>query len=228
MPYDFISLVNQVNKPLNEVELTNANFLSAGGWHSYAKDAVNLAIQDIGDAPVEWPFYYVERQEVLVPNQSRYDYPADCKKIDFNTFRIRPVADFDSPTVSLFPMDYESYLTQYSDMEYNPAKYAGLPTTVSKTNSLKFLVAPAPDYAYTLVYEYYSVPLRLEQPEQVPLIPRVFESVINAGAMYYAYLFREDDVAAEAAKVKFDDKVKAMRQTYINRVEYLRSTYIER
>ena len=228
MPYDYLSLVNRVNRSLNEVELTSANFLSAGGWHSHSKDAINLAIKDINDKPVEWPFYFVERELVLTPNQSRYPFPTDAKKIEFNTFRIRSDATLDNRTISLFLMDYEDYLIKCSDMEYNPDDYAGMPTTVSKTNGLQFLLAPPPAEAYRLIYEYYRVPAELEAPDEVPLIPEAFRSVIMSGAMYYAYLFREDEPAAEMAKAKFEDQVEDMRQTYINRTEYVRSTYIAR
>ena len=228
MPYNFIDLVNRVNKSLNEVELTSANFLSAGGWHSFAKEAVNLAIQDINDEPVEWPFYFVQQTLVLTPDQSRYPFPADCKKIDFNTFRIRKDDTLNNKTISLFSIDYEDYLIKYSDMEYNIDVWAALPTIVAKTNGMEFLLVPPPDQAYTLIYEYYRIPNRLEQPEDVPLIPRVFESTIMDGAMYYAYMFREDSEAAAMAKERFDEKKKSMRRNYINRSEYVRSTYIMR
>ena len=46
MAYDDIGLVNDINRRLNEVELTggtgtNANFLTATGEYSMIKDAVN-------------------------------------------------------------------------------------------------------------------------------------------------------------------------------------------
>ena len=38
MAYDFLGLVNDVNKRLNEVELTSSNFGNAVGFYSAAKD----------------------------------------------------------------------------------------------------------------------------------------------------------------------------------------------
>ena len=47
MAYDYLGLVNDVNRRLNEVELTSANFASTTGYYSFAKDSVNSAIRHI-------------------------------------------------------------------------------------------------------------------------------------------------------------------------------------
>ena len=39
MAYDFIGLVNDVNRRLNEVEVSTADFPTAVGFYSFAKDA---------------------------------------------------------------------------------------------------------------------------------------------------------------------------------------------
>ena len=41
MAYNYLSLVNQINRRLNEVELSSSNFATATGFYSQAKDAVN-------------------------------------------------------------------------------------------------------------------------------------------------------------------------------------------
>ena len=41
MAYNFLGLVNEVNRRLNEVELTSSNFATAIGYYNTAKDAVN-------------------------------------------------------------------------------------------------------------------------------------------------------------------------------------------
>ena len=43
MAYDYLGLVNDVNRRLNEVELTTSNFINATGEYSMIKDAVNSA-----------------------------------------------------------------------------------------------------------------------------------------------------------------------------------------
>ena len=47
MAYDYISLVNDINRRLNEVELTTLTFLTATGYYSFAKDSVNAAIRTL-------------------------------------------------------------------------------------------------------------------------------------------------------------------------------------
>ena len=44
MAYDYIGLVNDVNRRLNEVELTATNFATATGEYSMIKDAVNASL----------------------------------------------------------------------------------------------------------------------------------------------------------------------------------------
>ena len=46
--------------------------------------------------------------------------------------------------------------------------------------------------------------------------------------MYYAYLFRGNTQDATLMQSKLDDGIKNMRNIYINRYDYLRSTVIER
>ena len=41
MAYNFLGLVNQINRRLNEVELTSSNFASATGFYAQAKDSIN-------------------------------------------------------------------------------------------------------------------------------------------------------------------------------------------
>ena len=41
MAYDFLGLVNDVNRRLNEVSLTSSNFDTATGEYGMIKDAVN-------------------------------------------------------------------------------------------------------------------------------------------------------------------------------------------
>ena len=47
MATTFLTLVNDINKRLNEVELTSSNFASATGFYAHAKDAVNSGIRYI-------------------------------------------------------------------------------------------------------------------------------------------------------------------------------------
>lgn len=227
--YTYLGLVNDVNRALNEVELNNSNFSTAIGWYNHAKTSVNMSIDRINREPVEWPFYNVVAELTLEQNTVRYPFPADARKIDFRSFRLKGDEDLGIETTSLFPMDYEDYLTRLSDIENQPELYAGSPTTVIKTNGLFFAIVPPPDLDYTVKYEYYSVPLPLSSSTDVPRIPASERGVILEGALQFAYKFRGDLDASEDSKVRFEEGIKQMRRVYVNnRHDYVRSTFIAR
>jgi len=230
MAYDFLGLVNDINKRLNEVQLTSSNFPTAEGFYSSAKDSVNSAIQYINQSQYEWPFNHVEENDVLVPGNIRYTIPADVKTIDFDSFRIKRNDTFGNETRKLIVLAYEEYLEKYLDDEYNTANTSirSLPRYVFRTPDQKYGVWPAPNQAYELMYEYYRLPVDLILPTDVPSLPEQFRSVIVDGAMYYAYTFRGNTQDATLHLQKFDKSIKDMRSLYINRYEYIRDTRINR
>ena len=59
MAYNFLGLVNDVNRRVNEVQLTSSNFATAKGFYDLGKDAVNYAIRYINQSEYEWPFNHV-------------------------------------------------------------------------------------------------------------------------------------------------------------------------
>jgi hypothetical protein len=93
---------------------------------------------------------------------------------------------------------------------------------------LEWLVVPAPDQTYEVVYEYYRVPVDLLNDTDVPAVPERFKHVLIDGAMYHAYMFRSNEQAANLAKNKFEEGIKRMRTMLVNRVSYMRSTAINR
>lgn len=229
MAYNFLGLVNDVNRRLNEVELTSGNFASAKGFYLQAKDAVNAAILDINQQQFEWPFNYVEQEETLVAGTSRYVFPADARTVDMDSFRIKKNDTLDNNTVKLQVLTYEDYLDRFVDQEYNTdTSLRGVPEFVVRTPGLEYLVVPAPDQAYEIVYEYYRTNVELINATDVPIIPEIYRYVIIDGAMYHAYMFRSNEQAATIAKEKFKEGVKNMRTILMNRYEYARSTMIVR
>lgn len=229
MAYDYLGLVNDVNRRLNEVELTSVNFANAIGEYSMVKDAVNSAIRFINQHEYEWPFNHVETEETLTPGVVRYAAPADSKLIDFDSFRIKRNDTFGNETKKLKILAYEEYLEKHSDYEYNTAtSIRALPSHVFRTPSGEFgLVAP-PDQAYELVYEYYRLPVDLISATDVPTIPEQFRHIIVNGAMHFAYMFRGETQEAVVLQQRFEQEIKQMRSIYINRYDYLRSTVVDR
>lgn len=225
MAYNFLGLVNDVNKRLNEVELTSANFASAKGFYSHAKDAVNSAIQDINQLQFQWHWNHVTQETPLVAGTTRYAYPANAKTIDFDTFRIKKNSTFNNDTVKLRIIAYEEYLEKFADQEYtSDTSVRSIPQYVFQTPDREYGVVPSPKEAFTLVYEYYASTTPLENATDTPIIPEMYRHIIDEGAMYYAYMFRSNEQAAAIAKAKFDEGIKHMRIILINRYDYVRGT----
>ena len=229
MAYNYLDLVNEINRRLNEVELTSVNFLTAKGFYHTAKDAVNSSIRHINHEEFNWPWNHREEEETLSIGVSRYPYPEDAKMIDEKSFRLKRNDTLGNDTKKLKSLDYQEYLDSFIDYEYNDSTgVRGVPQYMVRTPSQEFIFVPTPDKAYELVYEYYQNPIVLEKHTDVPTIPQEFRHVIVDGAMFYAYQFRGDTQNSQISQVKFKEGIKYMRSIYINRYEYVRSTVIDR
>jgi len=227
MAYDYIGLVNDVNRRLNEVELTSSNFATAVGFYSSVKESVNNAIRFINQEQYEWPYNHVEQEDTLVAGSIRYPTPSDAKTIDYDSFRIKRDDTLGNDTKRLKIISYEEYLDKFIDLEYNTStSIRQLPDFVFRAPSNEYGMVPPPDKAYEVVYEYYRLPVDLENPTDVPTVPEQFRHVIVDGAMYYAYLFRGNSQDATIMNQKFLEGIKNMRSLYINRYDYVRSTAI--
>ena len=227
MAYDYIGLVNDVNRRLNEVELTASNFSTAKGEYSMVKDAINSSIRFINQHEYEWPFNHVEAEETLTAGITRYAFPTDAKTIDFGSFRIKRNDTLGNATKKLKVLTYDEYLDYHVDAEYNTStNIRALPDYVFRAPSAEFGFVKCPDKAYEVVYEYYRLPVDLVNDTDVPSIPEQFRYVIVDGAMYYAYLFRGETQEATVMQAKFLEQIKQMRSLYINNYEYIRSTAI--
>ena len=229
MSYNYIGIVNEVNRRLNEVELTESNFSNVSGFYAAIKDAVNASIRDVNQSHYEWPFNHVIAEETLSTGVTRYAFPNDCSSIDFDTFRIKEDATFGNGTSKLSIISYEDYLEKHVAQEYSSDEsMSGIPSSVFHAPSLEWGVTPSPNKDYEIVYEYYRVPVDLINATDVPSIPERFRHVIVDGAMYHAYMFRSNEQAANLSKSKFEEGIKRMRTMLINRYSYVRSTMIDR
>lgn len=227
MAYNYLALTNDIQRRLNEVELTSTTFTTARGQHALSKDAVNSAVRHINQTQYEWPWNHVEGGEIMTAGVVRYSYPYDAKTVNFESFRIKRDDALGVGSSKLKVLDYEEYLDKYVDHEYNSStSKRGIPTFVVRSPSREILFVPSPDKDYEVVYEYYSSSFDLQKAEDVPSIPEQYRHVIVDGAMYYAYLFRGDIQAASASLTKFEEGIKDMRSLNINRTEYLRDTRV--
>jgi len=229
MAYNYLGLVNDICGRVNETPLTSSNFASAAAFYSTAKEAVNSSIRFINQDAFQWPFNYVEQEDTLTAGVLRYSYPTNAKLINFDTFRIKRDATFGNETSRLHVMDYEEYLDKFVDDEYNTSDTSirSIPKYVARAPGNEFIVYPAPDQAYDLVYEYYSLPVDLNLYSDVPSTPKAYRHIIVDGAMYYVYFFRGDTETADRLFVKFKEGIANMRAIYQNRYEYVRDTRVD-
>jgi len=183
MAYNYLGLVNDVNRRLNEVELTSSNFSTAIGFYSAAKDSVNSALRYINQTAYEWPFNHVEAEDPLTAGDVRYALPSDVKTVDFDSFRIKRNNTLGNATKKLAQLSYEDYLDKYIDAEYSgDTSLRGVPQYVFRTPSQQYGVYPPPSAAFEVVYEYYRLPVDLLKYSDVPSMPEQFRSVIVDGA----------------------------------------------
>lgn len=227
MAYNFLSIVNEICRKLNEVELTSSNFANASGFYAAVKDSVNNAIRDINQNHFEWPFNHDTVDETLSVGLSRYPIPPNVSTVDFDSFRVKQNDTFGNSTHWLKPLTYDDYLKKYIDQEYtSDASARGVPRHVVQTPSNEFIVVPAPDQEYEIAYDTYLVGVDLINYDDVPYVPERFKHVIVDGGMYHAYMFRGNEQSATISKNKFEDGMKNMRVILINRFNYVTSTYI--
>ena len=66
-------------------------------------------------------------------------------------------------------------------------------------------------------------PVDLELSTDIPTIPDQFRHVIVDGAMYYAYMFRDNIEMANISQSKFENGIKQMRTLLVNENAYFRA-----
>ena len=118
MAYNYLGLVNDVNKRLNEVELTASNFTSSIGEYSMVKDAINVAIRYINQYEFSYPFNSAVNSTTVTPGVVRYDVPTNTKHIDYKTARIKKDTTLNSSGNNLSTMTYYEYISKdYASQE---------------------------------------------------------------------------------------------------------------
>jgi hypothetical protein len=121
-------------------------------------------------------------------------------------------------------MSYDEYVDLHIDQEDETDVLKGnIPECIVRSQSEEFILYPFPDKAYELTFEYFTVPVDLVNPTDVPRIPERFRHVIVDGAMYYVYMFRDNLESATVAQRKFDEGIKDMRTLLTNEYFYIRA-----
>lgn len=225
MAYNFLGLVNDAAIRLNETPLSSNNFSTAKGFYATLRESINSSIKHINQAHFFWPYNHNKEEETLEAGVSRYSLVENAKFIDFSSFRLRRDTALNVGEGRRLPqLTYAEYLDTYIDQEYETdSTKGGVPRNVVRTPSEEFVVVPMPDKAYELEYEYYMEPVDLVSATDVPSIPERFRHVIIDGAMYYAYMFRDNIEMANISQSKFENGIKNMRTLLVNEHAYFRA-----
>jgi|TARA_R110002153_G_C13275573_1_gene493655 hypothetical protein len=225
MAYNYLSLSNEVCRRLNETTLTSSNFASAVGFYAQIKDSINASIRDVNQKHFSWPFNHNTDDIVLTPGEVRYPLPENAKYTDFDTVRlVRDTAVNVATAKHLTLLSYDEYIDTYVDQEYETDITQGsAPNYVVRSQDGDIIVVPMPDKAYTIEYEFFMFPADLETYDDVPRIPFRFKHIIVDGAMYHAYMFRDNLESASLALRRFEEGMKHMRTAIVNENVYARA-----
>jgi hypothetical protein len=223
----FIELTNKVLRRLNEVEILDNEFASVRGIQSIAKDSVRNAINKIDQAEFTWPYNAAETTQVLVKGQEEYSWPAFFKSADWESFQIQadPLLNIGFQKLDFISRD--QYYQRYRDIDQNSgADGISIPRYVFPSHGNGFGVSPSPDAAYSLKFRYYLAPIELNAFNDSPRIPSVYDHVIVDGAMYYMYLFKENQESTQLAVAAFQEGLREMRAILINRYNRMYDTRV--
>lgn len=90
MSTTYLTLTNRTLRELNEIELTTANFATSRGIQTAVKDFINKSIHDIYNETGEIPLLYARTTQDLEIGDNEYDFPADFRKADMDSFSLGP------------------------------------------------------------------------------------------------------------------------------------------
>ena len=353
MASTYLTLVNNVLRDMNEVELTSSNFASSRGVQTTVKDYINRAISDILNSEINWPFTRAEGSVDAIAGKQLYSFASiasTLKYIDYDNIFLMPK---DYITNGDFEIDGSASITNWTTVSGSPAASSKFGNTLlltsaeasqqvddlivgksytvltqisgasltleigtssggSQTKSSTLTIASGnevllsetvftatatthyvsftesagsaayvklvqlqenisaiplkylsyeeysekyrerdskpntnkfadPEYVYTnyndelgltpipetsnrtIKFDYYVTNTDLSAHGDTGIIPTRFESIINARAKYYTYMFRSDVQTAQYALKEYEDGIKRMRVELINRKNYMRA-----
>ena len=148
MATTYLTLTNRVLRELNETELTSSTFSSSRGIQTAIKDFVNKSIHDIYNETGEIPLLYSRTSQDLTVGDNEYDFPADFRKADMDSFVLKPKelvtnGEFASNITSWTTGDGSPSHTSSGNGRLNlnsAAAYQAISTTVNKEYKLQVRV----------------------------------------------------------------------------------------
>ena len=148
MATTYLTLTNSVLRELNETELTSGTFSSSRGIQTAVKDFINKSIHDIYNETGEIPLLYARTTQDLFVGDNEYDFPADFRKADMDSFVLKPTelvtnGEFTSNINSWTTGDGSPSYTSSGNGRLNlndAAAYQAISTTVNKEYKIQIRV----------------------------------------------------------------------------------------
>ena len=151
MATTYLTLTNSVLRELNETELTSATFSSSRGIQTAVKDFINKGIHDIYNETGEIPLLYSRTTQDLTIGDNEYDFPADFRKADMDSFSM-------APRQLVTNGEFESNITSWTTGDGSPSH------TTSGNGRLNLNDAAAYQAINTTVNKQYKLQLRVLSP----------------------------------------------------------------
>lgn len=218
----YMDLTNRLLRRVNDVEITESDFLSARGIQATAKDCVLDTIREINSSRIDWPFNAVEHSQTLTIGVEEYAWPAQFTAADWESFQLQKDDVLNIKHQQLLPITREQWYHNYRDLDYDTETIGkGVPIFCFPSHGQGWGVSPSPNQAYPIKYRYYKNPTDLVAFNDEATIPSKFDYVIIAGALLHMNLFKENPQGVAIAKKKFDDGIGDMVNMFLPNPAYV-------
>jgi len=135
MASTYLTLVNNVLRDFNEVELTSSNFTASRGVQTAVKDYVNRSITDVLNSDLNWPFTREAGSVDVIAGKSLYSHASiasTLKYVDYDTMFLKPK---DYITNGDFEIAGTASITNWTAVSGSPAASSKFGNTLLLTNA---------------------------------------------------------------------------------------------
>ena len=135
MASTYLTLVNNVLRDMNEVELTSSNFTSSRGVQTTVKDYINRAISDVLNSELNWPFTRAEGAVDAIAGKQLYSFESiasTLKYIDYDNVFLEAK---DYITNGDFEIDGLASITNWTTVSGSPAASSKFGNTLLLTSA---------------------------------------------------------------------------------------------
>ena len=135
MASTYLTLVNNVLRDMNEVELTSSNFTSSRGVQTTVKDYIKRAISDVLYSELNWPFTRAEGSVDAIAGKQLYSFASiasTLKYIDYDNVFLQPK---DYITNGDFEISGSASITSWTTVSGSPAASSKFGNTLLLTSA---------------------------------------------------------------------------------------------